>query len=66
VTWGQWFKELLERKGGKRGRGGDRKSTEAASVDAISEAAARQGVTDRTARTRVALVEELEDRPVLS
>jgi hypothetical protein len=44
VTWGKWFNKLLERKGVKRGRGGDRKSMAAAAVDAISEAPARQGV----------------------
>jgi hypothetical protein len=65
VTWGKWFSELLDRKGVKRGRGGDRKSTAILAVDPISEAAAKQGVPERTASRRLELADLLEDRPVL-
>jgi len=58
--WGQAFKRLLEAKGVKRGRGGDRRSKETVSVDTAKQLAADLGVDDRTARNRMKAADEYE------
>ena len=58
--WGRAFKQLLEVRGVKRGKGGDRKSTATVAVDTVAETAGELGVSDRTARHRLALADVFE------
>ena len=58
--WGQAFKQLLEEEGVRRGKGGDRRSTETVSVDTVKGLAADLGVDERTARNRLKAADDYE------
>jgi hypothetical protein len=58
------FKKLLALRGVKRGKGGDRKSTATVAVDSVAQVAAELGVSERTARHRVALADAYEALPL--
>jgi ParB-like chromosome segregation protein Spo0J len=63
IRWGQTFTLLLEERGVRTGKGGDRKSTDTVSVDTVSEIAAELGVNERTARRRVRAANDYESLP---
>ncbi len=54
LRWGKVFKKLLEVRGVKRGRRGDRKSTSNLGVDTVEKLAAELGVPIDTAKKRLA------------
>lgn len=65
VTWGEWFNKLLERKGIRRGQGSRNDMTSENASEVAQQAASQQGVTERTARNRMALADTLQDFPTL-
>ncbi len=54
VRWGLAFKMLIAERGARPGEGGDRKSPATVAGDAIADIAEEVGVSERTARHRVA------------
>ena len=63
LSWGKAFKKLLELKGVKRGRGGDRKSTATTAVDTVESVAAEVGVKKRTAERNLKLSDDYDSLP---
>lgn len=61
--WGKAFKLLLEAKGVKRGKGGDRKSTATVAVDTVQQLSKETGVSERTARHRMAAADAYDKLP---
>lgn len=58
-SWGDAFRELLETRGVKTGSGARNDSTSAT----VAEVAKERGVSERTARNRMNLAEDLKDYP---
>lgn len=58
-SWGDSFRELLETRGVKTGSGARNDSTSAT----VAEVAKERGVSERTARNRMNLAEDLKDYP---
>ena len=61
--WGKIFKMMLDERGGKRGKGGDRKSTATVAVDTQESLAKELGVPLRTAEHRLALSDAYDKLP---
>jgi N6-adenosine-specific RNA methylase IME4 len=61
IRWGRAFNLLREQRGIRPGRGGDRKSTAAVAVDTMANLAAEVGVSERTARSRVAQARKYDE-----
>ena len=58
--WGIAFKRLLDERGVKRGRGGDRKSSATSALDTANAIAAELGVPLDTAKKRIAQADAFE------
>ena len=63
LAWGIAYKKLLALRGTKRGKGGDRRSTDKLSVDTAKEIALELGVQPREAERRLKLADEYDDLP---
>ncbi len=63
MAWARAFEQLLEAKGVRRGRGGDRRSDEAKSSPTFVHEAKEFDVHPDTARNRLKLARDLEPYP---
>jgi len=66
ITWARMFEKLLEARGVKRGRGGDRRSEEEKSTRTVRVIAEEAGVSEDTAFRRRKLARDLEPYPEIA